>query len=160
MRNTKNNELRVHQGKNVKRFREMLGLRQEGLAEIMGSEWNQKRVSLVEAKEIVEQQILELVATALKIPVEVLENFTEEAAINYFNTFVNNGSGSVNSNVSNDNASSTVNNTNASVGKFNLLDQFIETTNMLKALYEENKGLYMALLAVEREKNEILSTRV
>lgn len=157
MKDSRNNQLKVHQGKNVKRFREMLGLRQEGLAEVMGAEWNQKRISLVEAKEVVEQQVLILVATALKIPVEVLENFTEEAAINYFNTFIDSANGSVNN--INDNGSSSVNG-NINSGKFNLMDQFIETTNMLKMLYEENKGLYISLLALEREKNEILSAKL
>ncbi|WP_316841962.1 helix-turn-helix transcriptional regulator [Pedobacter gandavensis] len=155
MNGTRNNEFRVHQGKNVQRFREMLGLRQEGLAELMGSEWNQKRISLVEAKEVVEEHILLLVADALKIPVEVLENFTEEAAINYFNTFVNSANGSVNS----DNASSTIN-ISGFGGKYNLVDQLIEAMENLKMLYGKNTNLYERLLSVEREKIEILSAKL
>lgn len=31
----------THQGRNVKRFREMLGLKQEALAVRLGEEWNQ-----------------------------------------------------------------------------------------------------------------------
>lgn len=156
MKDSRNNQLKVHQGKNVKRFREMLGLRQEGLAEVMGAEWNQKRISLVEAKEVIEQQVLILVATALKIPVEVLENFTEEAAINYFNTFINNDNALINNNM----GSNPTINTNVVGDKYNLMDQFIEATNMLKMLYEENKGLYISLLALEREKNEMLSAKL
>ncbi|MCX2453631.1 helix-turn-helix transcriptional regulator [Pedobacter sp. PLR] len=155
MKTTRNNELRVHQGKNVKRFREMLGLRQEGLAEEMGNEWNQKRISLVEAKEVVEQQVLILVATALKIPVEVLENFTEEAAINYFNTFID----SANNSVNNGTGSSTVN-AAGSGGKYNLVDQLIEAMENLKMLYNKNTNLYERLLSVEREKIEILTAKV
>jgi hypothetical protein len=38
-RNT-NMEKTIHQGRNVKRFREMLGIKQEGLALELGDEWN------------------------------------------------------------------------------------------------------------------------
>lgn len=49
-------EQKIHQGRNVKRFREMLGIKQEALL---------KRISEV-----------------LNIPVEAFQNFDEEAAIN------------------------------------------------------------------------------
>lgn len=135
----------------------MFGFKQEGLALEMGDEWNQKRISLVEAKEVVEHEVLLLVAGALKIPVEVLENFTEEAAINYFNTF--NNSGTVNGAIMGENGSSTVNGpTNFS--RFNLVDQLIEAMESLKLLYGKNTELYEMLLSVEREKVEILSARL
>ncbi|MBB2150549.1 helix-turn-helix domain-containing protein [Pedobacter gandavensis] len=155
MKDSRNNQLKVHQGKNVKRFREMLGLRQEGLAEVMGAEWNQKRISLVEAKEVVEQQVLILVATALKIPVEVLENFTEEAAINYFNTFIDSANGTIQG----DYGLSVVNN-NTNPERYNLVDQLIEAMENLKMLYSKNTNLYERLLSVEKEKNEILSAKL
>ena len=44
----------IHQGRNIKRFREMLGLKQEGLAYELGEDWSQKKVSLLEQKEVVE----------------------------------------------------------------------------------------------------------
>lgn len=37
-------EKKIHQGRNVKRFREILGLKQEGLAMELGEDWNQKKV--------------------------------------------------------------------------------------------------------------------
>lgn len=157
MRPIRNSEPRVHQGKNVKRFREMLGFKQEGLALEMGEDWNQKRISLVEAKEVVEQQVLILVAAALKIPVEVLENFTEEAAINYFNTFINNGNG--NSSVNGEHSSGTVNH-QANAGRFNLVDQLIESMENLKMLYNKNTDLYERLLTLEREKNQVFSAKL
>ncbi len=52
----------IHQGKNVKRFREMLGIKQEGLAFDLGDDWNQKKISLLEQKEQIEPHILEQVA--------------------------------------------------------------------------------------------------
>jgi transcriptional regulator with XRE-family HTH domain len=48
----------IHQGRNIKRFREMLGLKQEALAYALGEEWSQKRVSLLEQREVIEDDIL------------------------------------------------------------------------------------------------------
>ena len=39
-------EKTIHQGRNVKRFREMLGIKQEALAFELGDDWNQKKISL------------------------------------------------------------------------------------------------------------------
>ena len=81
-------ERKIHQGRNVKRFREMLGLKQEGLAMELGEDWTQRRVSLLEGKEEIEPEILEQVARALKVPVEAIKNFDEQAAVNIIsNTF-------------------------------------------------------------------------
>jgi transcriptional regulator with XRE-family HTH domain len=78
----------IHQGRNIKRFREMLSLKQEALAIELGGDWTQKRVSLLEAKEEIDQELLEQVAKALKIPAEAIKNFDEEAAISIVaNTF-------------------------------------------------------------------------
>ncbi|MCW3105800.1 MAG: helix-turn-helix domain protein [Segetibacter sp.] len=42
---------KIHQGRNVKRFREMLGIKQEGLAYELGDEWTQKRMIAAGTKE-------------------------------------------------------------------------------------------------------------
>ncbi|WP_342648230.1 helix-turn-helix transcriptional regulator [Mucilaginibacter sp. CSA2-8R] len=129
----------IHQGRNVKRFREMLGLKQEALALAMGDDWSQKRVSLLEAKEIIEEDILAQVAAILKVPVEAIKNFDEETAIhniqnNYDNAVIHGGP-TVNYNCT-----------------FNPIDKLIE-------LFEENKRLYEQLLASEREKVELLKSK-
>ena len=81
-------EKKIHQGRNVKRFREMLGFKQEGLAMELGEDWNQKKVSLLEAKEEIEPALLEQVAKVLKVPSEAIKNFDEQAAVNIIsNTF-------------------------------------------------------------------------
>lgn len=78
----------VHQGKNVKRFREMLGMKQDALALAMGDDWNQQKISLLEQREVIDPSILEQVAEVLKINPEAIKNFGEESAINIFsNTF-------------------------------------------------------------------------
>ena len=69
----------------------MLGIKQEGLALELGDDWNQKKISLLEQKEVVEPALLEQVAKVLKVPKEAIESFDEEAAINIIsNTFNNN----------------------------------------------------------------------
>nr|WP_314499072.1 helix-turn-helix transcriptional regulator [uncultured Chryseobacterium sp.] len=81
-------EHKVHQGRNVKRFREMLGIKQEALAFDLGDDWNQKKVSLLEQKEIIADSLLEKISEVLKIPVEAIQNFNDEQAINIItNTF-------------------------------------------------------------------------
>jgi transcriptional regulator with XRE-family HTH domain len=75
-------EKTIHQGRNIKRFREMLGIKQEALAFELGDDWNQRKVSLLEQKEQVEGEILKQVSAVLKVPVEAIENFDEEQAVN------------------------------------------------------------------------------
>ena len=83
-------EQKIHQGRNVKRFREMLGIKQEALAFDLGDDWNQKKISILEQKEIVEEALLKKISEVLKIPVEAFQNFDEQQAINIIsNTFDN-----------------------------------------------------------------------
>ncbi len=81
-------EQKIHQGRNVKRFREMLGIKQEALAFDLGNDWNQKKISMLEQKDRIDDDILNQISDALKIPVEAFQNFDEEQAINIIsNTF-------------------------------------------------------------------------
>lgn len=88
---------KIHQGRNIKRFREMLGIKQEALAFELGEDWNQKKVSLLEQKETVESDILAQVAQILKVPAEAIESFDEEQAVNIIsNTFTSNDTSTLN----------------------------------------------------------------
>jgi transcriptional regulator with XRE-family HTH domain len=81
-------EQKIHQGRNVKRFREMLGIKQEALAYDLGEEWNQKKISLLEQKDVIEDGLLQQISNSLRIPVEAFQNFDEEQAVNIIcNTF-------------------------------------------------------------------------
>lgn len=81
-------EQKIHQGRNVKRFREMLGIKQEALAFDLGEDWNQKKISLLEQKDVIEDDMLRQISNALRIPVEAFQNFDEEQAVNIIsNTF-------------------------------------------------------------------------
>jgi transcriptional regulator with XRE-family HTH domain len=123
---------KIHQGRNIKRFREMLGIKQEALAFELGDDWNQKKISLLEQKESVEKDILEQVAKILKVPTEAIENFDEEQAINIIgNTITNNDNAAV------------VNN----------YPTFHPVESILK-LHEEKIALYERML---KEKDEMMS---
>jgi len=123
---------KIHQGRNVKRFREMLGIKQEAFATELGEDWNQKKVSLLEQKETIEDDLLQQVAKVLKVPVEAIKNFDKETALNIFsNTYTNNdNSATVQGYIVNYNPS------------FNPIDKIVE--------------LYEALVKSEKEKVELL----
>lgn len=90
-------EKKIHHGKNITRFRQMLGMKQDLLASIMGDDWNQMKISRLEAKEEIEDGILDEVARSLKIPVEAIKNFDEEAAIGIVaNTFTSQDTSTLN----------------------------------------------------------------
>ncbi|PIF34734.1 helix-turn-helix protein [Flavobacterium sp. 9] len=87
-------EQKIHQGRNVKRFREMLGIKQEALAFNLGNDWNQKKISVLEQKDVIEDNLLKQISGALRIPVEAFQNFDEEQAINIIsNTFNDHSNG-------------------------------------------------------------------
>lgn len=124
----------IHAGHNIKRIREILGIKQEALAVELGEDWSQKKISLLEQKEEIDEPLLEQVAKAMKVPVEAIKNFSEEAAVNVIATTITN----------NDHAS-----TVAYFPVYNPVDKWMEAL-------EENKKLYERLLQAEREKVAIL----
>lgn len=72
---------KIHHGRNVKRFREMRGLKQEGLAYELAEMWNQKRVSLLEQKEVLDPDLISRIAEILSVPQEAITNFNEDIAM-------------------------------------------------------------------------------
>jgi hypothetical protein len=111
-------------------------VKQEGLAYELGEDWSQEKVSLLEQKETVEQNILDQVAKILRVPTEAIKNFDEEQALNVI------------SNTFNSHDSSTMNAINLNP-TFNPLDKLIEA-------FDENKKLYERLLRSEQEKVALL----
>jgi len=76
----------VHHGRNVKRIREILGIKQEALASDLSL--SQQAVSQLEQREALDREMIEKVAAALKVSPEAISNFNEEAAITIVsNTF-------------------------------------------------------------------------
>jgi transcriptional regulator with XRE-family HTH domain len=80
----------IHEGKNVKRIREILGIKQEALAMELGI--SQQAISSLEQKEALDKEMLEKVAKALKVSPDAIKEFNEESAVNYFNSFYDNSS--------------------------------------------------------------------
>lgn len=78
-------EKTVHEGRNVKRIREILGIKQDTLA--IELDVSQQTISALEQKEALDKDMLEKIAKALKVSSEAIKNFNEETAVNFFNTF-------------------------------------------------------------------------
>lgn len=117
----------IHEGRNVKRIREILGIKQDTLAAELGL--SQQAVSALEQKEALDKDMLEKVAKAMKITPESIKSFNEESVINIVsNTFTSHDT-------------STMNAINY-YPTFNALDKMVE--------------LYEALLKSEKEKIALL----
>ena len=82
----------LHEDRNVKRFREMLGIKQDALAYELGEGWTQKKISQLEQKESIELPLLKQISDTLKIPVEAFQNFDEEQAVSIISNTFDNGS--------------------------------------------------------------------
>jgi transcriptional regulator with XRE-family HTH domain len=115
-----------HIGRNISRIRELRGMKQEALAQAIGS--NQQAISGIEGSEEIDTKKLVEIAKALGVTVEAIENFSEESVFNYFNTYY-------------DTKDSVINAGNYNC-TFNPLDKVVE--------------LYERLVQVEKEKNEYL----
>ncbi|WP_433816204.1 helix-turn-helix domain-containing protein [Flavobacterium johnsoniae] len=120
-----------HIGRKISRIRELRDMKQEALAQALGT--NQQAISILENSETIDEDKLIAIAKALGVTAEAIKNFSEEAAINYFNTF----------NESPNNYFGLNNCT------FNPLDKLMESV-------EENKKLYERLLQAEKDKIEYL----
>ena len=122
----------------MKRFREMLGIKQEELAFELGEDWNQKKISMLDQRESIELPLLQEVSRALKIPVEAFQNFDEEQAVNIIsNTFNDQSNGY--------NFHPTFN--------VNPIEKWIESLEEIKKLHEEKIALYERML---KEKEEMM----
>ncbi len=124
-------EKTIHEGRNVKRIREILGIKQDALAMELGL--SQQAISALEQKEALDKDMLEKVAKALKVPADAIKNFSEEIALS---NIQNNFDGSV------INSGPTI----QYQCTFNPFDKVVE--------------LYEALLKSEREKIALLEKMV
>ncbi|GAA3759245.1 helix-turn-helix transcriptional regulator [Flavobacterium ginsengiterrae] len=120
-----------HIGRNISRIRELRDMKQEALAQAIGT--NQQSISIIEGSESVDDEKLKKIAEALGVPAEVIRNFSEEAVFNIMgNTYHND--------------SSSIKNHNCT---FNPLDKLIE-------IIEKNEKLYERLVESEKEKVALL----
>ena len=125
-----------HIGRKISRIRELRDMKQEALAQALGI--SQQTISTIENSETIEEERLSEIAKALGVTVEAIKNFSDESAINYFNTFTDTKDSQMNFGYGNGNHCT-----------FNPLDKLMETV-------EENKKLYERLLQAEKDKIEYL----
>lgn len=121
---------KTHHGRNIKRLREMLGIKQEAIA--IDLDITQQAVSELEQKEFIDDSTLKKVAKTLNVPIDAIKNMNDEATFNYINTF-------------NDKVESSFLN-NPINCTFNPIDKIVE-------LYNEKEALYERML---KEKDELL----
>ena len=125
-----------HIGRNISRIRELRGMKQEALAIAIGV--SQHTISNIENSETVEEDKLKEISKALDVNVEVLKNFSEEAVFNIIgNTVHNHDNGAL----------------------FNYQPTFNPIEKLVE-VFEENKSLYKALLAAEKDKVSYLEKLV
>ena len=125
-------QIKPHEGHNVKRIREILGIKQDKLAIDLGL--SQQAISNLEQRETLDVPTLEKVANVLGVSPEAIKNFNDEAVIN------------VVSNTFQDFKDNAVASAMSYQCTFNPMDKIVE--------------LYEALLKSEREKMELLKESV
>ena len=125
-----------HIGRKISRIRELKDMKQEALAQAMGT--NQQAISIMENSETIEEEKLIEVAKALGVSVEAIKNFSEEGVFNYFNTYYDTKDSTFNSGSHSGNYCT-----------FHPLDKLMESV-------EENRKLYERLLKSEQDKIEYL----
>lgn len=116
-----------HIGRNISRIRELRDMKQEALAQAIGT--TQQSISIIEGSESVDDEKLKAIAEALGIPADVIRNFSEEAVFNIMGNTYHNDSSSIKNHCC----------------TFNPLDKLLEA-------FEENKNLYERLLQAEKDK--------
>ena len=129
---------KVHHGRNVKRLREILDIKQDTLAEKIGV--SQQTISRVESEAKVDDEMLDKIAKELNISVDAIKNYNDDSAVNFIsNTF-------------------TSNEQSVAVAvtyqpNFNPIDKIMQ-------LYEDKIALYERLLKAEQDKNAMLEKRL
>ncbi len=83
----------IHEGRNVKRIREILGIKQETLASQLGL--TQQAISSLEQREKIDDKIMDDVAKVLGISKDAIRHFDEQATFNIISNTYHDNSASV-----------------------------------------------------------------
>ncbi|HVB04212.1 MAG TPA: helix-turn-helix transcriptional regulator [Chitinophagaceae bacterium] len=78
----------VHQGRNIRHFRELRGIKQESFAAEL--HMSQQNLSRIEQTALLDEQTLLLVSGALGVNPETIRNFDPDSAINLINNIHDN----------------------------------------------------------------------
>jgi len=120
----------LHHGRNIRRSRDMLGIKQNVIAEAINM--SQQNFSKLEQKEIIDNEVLEKISKVMEIPSEVIRNFSEDAAINIFSNTLHDHSCSVMYNPT-----------------FNSVEKIVELYEILLADKDEQIALLKKMLEVK-----------
>ena len=127
----------VHQGANVRKLRQLVGMKQTTFGEMLGM--NQQSVSRLEQKRVLEEDTLFKVANILHVAPDIIRNLEENPTSivienNTFQTGISN------------------------VGVVeNQRDNIVNhPVDQLMALNKEQASLYERMLTIEKEKNALL----
>ena len=130
-------------GRKIGRMRELLGIRQDAVADKLGI--SQQTVSKIERSENVDDEMLSKMPKALGINVEAIKSFDEESIV--YNIIQNNYEGATN-------------NTHSENPQyhctFNPIDKLMEAVEENKKLYQELLKEKEAVLRSEKEKVAML----
>ena len=118
----------VHHGRNVKRLREIMGIKQEVLADELRV--SQQTVSRLESQLELDNEMLNKIANIMNIPVDAIKNYNDDIAVNIISSTFNEQSVAYQYNV-------------------NPINKIIQ-------LYEEKIELFERLLKAEQDKNSFL----
>lgn len=118
----------IHHGRNVKRIREILGVKQDALASSLGL--SQQAISQLEQKEVLDETTIQKVSKILGVSEDAIKNFSDEKAINIISNTYHDQSALI-------------------LYNFNPVNKWVEAI-------EDNRKLYERLIQAEQEKNELL----
>lgn len=129
----------VHQGANVRKLRQLVGMKQTTFGDLMGM--NQQAVSRLEQKKVLDEDTLFKVANILHVAPEIIQKLEENptSIVIENNTFQ---SGSSNVGVVENQRDNIVN----------------HPADQLMVLSKEQASLYERMLTIEKEKNALLET--
>ena len=68
-------EKSIHHGNNIKRIREMIGMKQEALAFELGPNWSQKKISSLEQKQQIDKDTINEISYVLDVPANLIYQF-------------------------------------------------------------------------------------
>ena len=122
----------VHYGRNVKRLREIMGIKQEVLAD--GLNVSQQTVSRLEYQEVIDNDMLNKIAKVLNLPVDAIKSYNDDIAVNIISSTFNEQSVAYQYNA-------------------NPINKIIQ-------LYDEKIELYERLLKTEQDKNSLLEKMI
>lgn len=127
----------VHQGANVRKLRQLVGMKQTTFGEMLGM--NQQSVSRLEQKRVLEEDTLFKVANILHVAPDIIRNLEENptSIVIENNTFQ---TGSSNVGVVENQRDNIVN----------------HPVDQLMALNKEQASLYERMLTIEKDKNALL----